>query len=134
MLRILKILTPISYLFIVISSTHFAAPLILMIFGGFFSGNALFFLFSLLQVTSIVLFFFSARRFNIKSDIYLFIFGGIVLYIPIIQQCIWLYNFENELFYEDKPFFIPSLIFLILLLVTIDTTINSKRVIESGQQ
>ena len=125
-MRGLKIATIICYCLIIIPATHVAAPLIFILFIFLGSGNAGDIVLSGLIFFILLYFLRSAVRPKRKRDIYVFILGGLILFIPLIQESIWLKKFEFEQFYEDSPFFYSSLPFIILLLITILSIFRSK--------
>ncbi|MCW3102734.1 MAG: hypothetical protein JWO09_1174 [Bacteroidetes bacterium] len=115
----LNVFTAISYCLILVSSTHFAAPMFFMVLLGFGAGNFLLFMQSLLITAFLVYLIAGWRRRVKKRDLYIFPAGGMILLLPIIEQCSWLKKFENMNFFDDRLFAGTTCLFMFFLILTI---------------
>lgn len=127
MKNILKIITVISYCLIIMSSTHFGAPLFFMLLIWLASGNVLYTVQSVLIIAFLIYIIASCLRAVKKRDLYIFPAGGMLLLLPIIEQCSWLKKFENEYFFEDRLFAETSGLFLLFfVLMTVSVFRSAK--------
>lgn len=110
-----------------VSSTHFGAPLFFMILIGLASGKLLIIGQSVLIIAVLASFILSCYRSQRKRDVYLFLIGGIILLLPVIEQCYWLKKFENESFFDDKFFAGSTAVFLSFLITTIISILKTHK-------
>lgn len=125
-MRGLKIFTVICYCIIIIPATHFAAPLLVILIASLDYGDAPALISSVLIFFILIYFLRSGAKPKRKRDLYFFIIGGLILFIPLVRESIWLRTYAFENFYEDPFFFCSSLPFIILLPMTIVRIFRSK--------
>ena len=114
-LKILKIFTVVSYLFIMWTGDHLGGTLGFYIAWGFF-GNISTILLSALFSTILTVFLYSSFKPFKKNELYVFLLGGVILIIPVLSHFYTvLTQFKNR---GDDRFFLTLFPFLILRLRT----------------
>jgi hypothetical protein len=121
-----KIITIISYCLITFSSTHFGAPLLFMVLVGLLGGEIVPVIQSVSIIGTLIFFIYSYVKPKRNRDLYLFTIGGAVLFLPIVEQCFWLKEFERKSFFDDKTFAAMTLVFLFFLLINIVSIYREK--------
>jgi hypothetical protein len=115
-LKILKILTVISYLFITWTGSHLGGSFGFYIILGLFL-NISSILLSVLFLTILSVFLYSSFKPFKKNELYVFLFGGVILFIPVLfHTYIVLTQFKNR---GDNLFFLTLLPFLFLYGMTV---------------
>ena len=115
-LKILKIFTVISYLFIMRTGDHLGGAFgYYLIFG--LLGNISTILLSALFLTILTVFLYSSFKPLNKNELYVFLLGGVILIIPVLSHfCTVLTQFKNR---GDNLFFLTLFPFLVLYGMTL---------------
>lgn len=87
-LPVLKVLTAISYCCIIVGGDHVGGPIGAFIILFLFSMQILPTVVATALGTVLFLFMYSSFRPNNKTDLYLFLIGGVILYAPFLWQLI----------------------------------------------
>lgn len=110
LISLFKIATVISYCCIQIDSEHVGGPAGLYIVLGLLSTKVIDKLLSLLILMVLLGMIYSTFKSKQSRDVYLFMIGGLILIIPLIQHMS--YTVEYKRFVNWIPFAITSLLFL----------------------
>lgn len=132
-LKIFKILTVMSYLFITFDTGHIGGPFGLYIILGLF-WNISSILLSVLFLTILSVFLYSSFKPFKKNELYLYLFGGFILLIPVLSHInIVLTQFKNR---GDNRFFLTLIPFLFFYFMTLFIIRRQKHKINasSGQK
>ncbi|MCR8667248.1 hypothetical protein NO995_06120 [Aestuariibaculum sp. M13] len=115
-LKILKILTVISFLLITWSGPHIGGPFGLYLILGLF-GNISSIIQAGVILVILILFLYNSYKSFHKYDLHLFLIGGIILMIPICSHIYTvLTQYQNK---GDKIFFLTLIPFLFSYSVTL---------------
>jgi len=125
-LKILKILTVISFLLITFSGRHIGGQFGIFLYLGLFSDFKNLIPVALILMILMMFIFSSFKQLN-KIDLYIFIIGGMILMIPIIAHIRFIFiNMKNR---GDNVFYMTLLPFLTFYGLTLYKIIreNKKR-------
>lgn len=113
-IKILKILTVISFLVITVSGPHIGGQWGMYLLYFLFDWS-IYTLYSIVTLSTLLVIIINAfRPFNRRCQ-YIFLLGGIVLFIPIINTHIQGFKTSNF----DKGFIITSSIFITFYIITL---------------
>lgn len=125
-LKILKIFTVISYLFITWTGDHLRGAFGFYLILGLL-GNISTILLSVLFLTILTVFLYSSFKPFKKNELYVFLLGGVILFIPILSHFYTvLTQFKNR---GDNLFFLTLFPFLILYSMTLFLISRQKKII-----
>ncbi|GAA4305841.1 hypothetical protein [Aestuariibaculum suncheonense] len=115
-LKILKILTVISFLLITWSGPHIGGPFGLYLILGLL-GNISSIIQAGVILVILILFLYSSYKSFHKYDLYLFLVGGVILMIPICSHINTVFtHYKNK---GDNVFFLTLIPFLLLYGITL---------------
>ena len=124
-LKILKILTVISYLFITCTGGHLRGAFGYYIVLGLF-WNISTILLSVLFLTILSVFLYSSFKPFKKNELYVFLLGGVILIMPVLSHFYTvLTQFKNR---GDNLFFLTLFPFLILYCMTLFLISSQKKI------
>ena len=122
-LKVLKLLTVLCFISITFDTGHIGGQFGLFIMLGFLSD---FIGFIISSLSSIILFLFIISSFiplSPKLDLYIFLWGGVLLLIPIIVHLYFLFSKIRI----DTPFYFTVSLYLILYGITLLKIINLRK-------
>ena len=126
-LKILKLLTVISFVLITFDTGHIGGQFGLFIILGLLSDYKDIIISALILSILLIFIISSFKRFKPKLDFYIFLFGGFSLLIPIIMHMYFLFSKIKTRI--DATFYLTATLYLIIYGITLLNVFNKQKTV-----